>query len=90
MVVKANLMEKVLKTGHAEWGAEAFDFKIGPWGLGIGLMMRHTGYGSPKETGAGIWATVEKAQEIAEETVKKLLSPNCEVVWSEISASAVD
>jgi hypothetical protein len=83
-------MEKVLVTGHAEWGAEAFDFKIGPWSHGIGLMMRHTGYGSPKETGAGIWPTVEKAQEITDETVKKLLNSDCEVVWSEISASAVD
>jgi hypothetical protein len=75
-------MEKVLMLGHAEWGAEAFDFKIGPWSHGIGLMMRYTGYGSPKETGAGIWPTVEKAQEIADQTVKRLLDPNCSIVWS--------
>jgi hypothetical protein len=83
-------MEKVLMTGHAEWGAEAFDFEIGPWSHGMGLMIRHTGYGPPKETGAGIWPTMEKAQEIADQTVRRLLNPNCTVMWSEVSQSALD
>ena len=76
-------MEKVLLTGHAENGLEAFDFKIGPWSGGIGLMMRHTGFGPAKETGAGIWPTVSKAQEIAEKTVKRLLSSSSVIVWTE-------
>ncbi len=44
-------MERVLITGHAQWGSEAFDFEIGPWSGGVGLMMRHTGYGDPKLAG---------------------------------------
>jgi len=83
-------MERVLMKGHAEWGGEAFDFRIGPWSRGIGLVMRHTGYGSPKETGAGIWPTVEKAQEIADQTVKRLLNQGCRVTWTVISDSAID
>jgi hypothetical protein len=79
-------MTKVLMTGCAEWGHEAFEFKIGPWRDGIGLMMRHSGYGEPKETGAGIWPTVEKAQEVADQTVKKLLNPGCSIVWDVVRA----
>ena len=70
-------------TGHAEWGAEAFDFQVGEWCDGIGLMMRHTGYGEPEVTGAGIWPTIEKAKEIADQTVKRLLSPDCSIAWTE-------
>jgi len=36
--------------------------------------MRHTGFGQPKETSAGIWPTVDKAKEIADQTVKRLLN----------------
>jgi hypothetical protein len=78
-------MKKVLLTGRAEWQSEAFDFQIGEWCDGIGLMVRHTGYGEPRETGAGIWPTVEKAKEIADQIVKRLLSPECSVVWTESS-----
>jgi hypothetical protein len=78
-------MKKVLLTGRAEWQSEAFDFHIGEWCDGIGLMVRHTGYGEPRETGAGIWPTVEKAKEIADQIVKRLLSPECSVVWTESS-----
>ena len=79
-------MNKVLLTGRAEWKSEAFDFKIGEWVGGIGLMMRHTGYGEPKETGAGIWPSVEKAQAIADQTVKRLLSPDCSINWTSTSS----
>lgn len=75
-------MKNVLITGHAEWGCEAFDFQIGEWCDGIGLMIRHTGYGGPRETGAGIWPTIEKAKDIADQTVKRLLKPECSVVWT--------
>jgi hypothetical protein len=69
-------------TGHAKWGTEEFEFKIGPWADGIGLIMRHTGYSAPRETGAGIWPSIEKAQEIADQTVKRLLDPSCSIVWN--------
>jgi hypothetical protein len=78
-------MKKVLITGRAEWEVEAFEFQIGPWCDGIGLTMRHIGYGAPSLTGAGIWATVEKAQEIAEQTAQKLLHPECEVTWKSVA-----
>jgi hypothetical protein len=80
---KVKVMRKVLMTGHAEWGEEAFDFEVGEWSDGIGLMMRHAGYGDPKSTGAGIWPTIEKAKEIADQTVKRLLSPQCSITWTE-------
>lgn len=75
-------MNSVLVTGRAEWGAEAFEFKIGPWAGDIGLIMRHTGNSAPSETGAGIWPSIEKAQQIADQTVKRLLDPSCSIVWS--------
>jgi hypothetical protein len=78
-------MKTVLLTGHAVWKSEAFDFEIGEWGNGIGLTMRHTGYGEPKLTGGGIWTSVEKAKEIADQTVRRLLDPTCSIVWTEIS-----
>ena len=74
----------VLLTGHAEWQGERFDFKIGEWAEGIGLMMRRTGHGRTKETGAGIWPSVEKAQAIADQTVKRLLSPECAINWMQL------
>jgi hypothetical protein len=51
---------KVLMTGDAESAKEAFDFKVGEWVDGIGLMVRHAGYGEPRETAAGIWPSVEQ------------------------------
>jgi hypothetical protein len=48
-------MTRVILTGHAEKNGEAFDFKIGPWVHGIGLLIRRTGGGISRETGAGIW-----------------------------------
>jgi hypothetical protein len=76
-------MNKVFMTGRAELGSESFDFQMGPWANGIGLMMRQAGYGKPVETGAGIWPSIAKAQEIAEKTVKQLLARDVSIVWSE-------
>ena len=75
-------METVFLTGHAEWETESFDFNVGEWAGGVGLMMRRTGQGSTRETGAGIWPTVEKAQSIAQETVHRLLSSECSISWN--------
>ncbi|QHN04020.1 hypothetical protein FTO74_12035 [Granulicella sp. WH15] len=78
-------MHKVLMTGHAETSLGAFDFKVGNWNDGIGLMVRDTGAGDRGFNGAGIWPTVEKAQQIADQTAKRLLDPNCAIVWTAIS-----
>ena len=75
-------METVILIGHAEWNGECFDFKIGEWVGGIGLMMRRSGHGSSKETGAGTWPSIEKAQSIADQTVRRLLNPECSVTWT--------
>jgi hypothetical protein len=78
-------MHKVLMTGHAEAPSGAFDFRLGNWCDGIGLMVRDTGAGDKGFNGAGIWPTVEKAQQIAAQTVKRLLGPDCAVVWTRLS-----
>ena len=77
-------MTRVILKGHAKWNGEELDFKIGPWSGGIGLMVRRSDSETSTETGAGIWPTREKAQAIAEETAKRLLDPDCSVVWTEI------
>jgi hypothetical protein len=62
-------MTRVTLIGHVEWKGETFDFKIGDWAGGIGLLMRRTGSGSSTETGAGIWPSIGRAQAIADQTV---------------------
>jgi hypothetical protein len=48
-------------------------------------MMRDTGAGDKGFNGAGIWPSIEKAKQIADQTVKRLLDPDCVIVWREIS-----
>ena len=77
-------MTETLITGHAEQGEESFDFKIGPWSGGIGLMIRRTGNGTSTETGAGIWPSVEKAKDIAAQVVSRAFGTDCCVVWTSV------
>jgi hypothetical protein len=72
-------------TGRATQGDETLDFKIGKWCDGIGLMIRRTGQGASMETGAGIWPSIEKAKQIANETVLRLFRQDCNIVWTEVS-----
>ena len=51
--------------------------------------MRHTGFGQPKETGAGIWPTIDKAKEIADQTVKRLLNPECSIVGQNLQTETL-
>lgn len=37
------------------------------------------------ETGAGIWPSIEKAKQIANETVLRLFRQDCNIVWTEVS-----
>jgi len=48
-------------------------------------MVRDSGAGDEAFNGAGIWPTVEKAKQIADQTVKRLLDPDCAIVWIETS-----
>ena len=76
-------MNKVLITGRAERQSEIFDFEVGPWCDGIGLMVRDTGAGDKAFNGAGIWPSIEKARSVAAEIAKRALGPDCEIVWRE-------
>jgi hypothetical protein len=80
-------MTRVILTGHTEREGESLDFKIGDWSGGVGLMIRRTGKGSSVETGAGIWPSIEKAQSIADETAKRLLSPDSIIEWKSIESA---
>ncbi len=72
-------MTRVTLTGHADWNGESLDVD------GIGLMIRRTSGGTTTETGAGLWPSVEKAQEIAATTALRILGPDCSVVWTPVS-----
>ncbi len=72
--------------GRAELKGAAFDFKVGEWSGGIGLMMRDAGSGDLGFNGAGIWPSVEKAKQIADQTAKRLVGPECTIIWTDCSA----
>jgi hypothetical protein len=78
-------MHRVLMTGHAESQSGAFDFKIGEWAGGIGLMMRDTGSGDSAFNGAGIRPNIEEAKLIADQSAKRLIGPECAILWTKIS-----
>ena len=77
-------MNKVLMTGRAERKSEIFDFELGPWCDGIGLMVRDTGAGDKGFNGAGVWPSVEKAKSIADEIAKRAIGGDCSVDWTEV------
>jgi hypothetical protein len=76
-------MNNVLMTGRAQWKSNIFDFKLGPWCDGIGLLVRDTAAGDKGFNGAGIWPSIEKAKSIAEQIAKRAMDPDCVVVWTE-------
>jgi hypothetical protein len=60
--------------GEAKDSREKFEFTIAPYVAGGFLLtIRYSGDGTPNTTGAGVWPTVEKAKQIAEETAQRLL-----------------
>jgi hypothetical protein len=67
--------------GEAKDNRERFEFTVAPYVAGGFLLtIRYSGDGTPNTTGAGVWPTVEKAKEIAEETAQKLLN-GATVTW---------
>ena len=69
--------------GHANDDKETFEFTIEPFVVreqGFLLSIRYSGDGDKNITGAGIWPTIEKAKEIAEQTATKLLH-GATVIW---------
>ena len=68
-------------TGQASDNRETFEFTIEPYvSGGFMLSIRDRGDGSSNITGAGVWPTVEKAKQIAEETAQRLLH-GATVTW---------
>jgi len=69
--------------GKARDRSELFEFSIEPFvNGGFRLDIRYSGDCHHNMTGAGIWPTVQKAQEIAEETAHRLLH-GAVVNWEE-------
>jgi hypothetical protein len=67
-------MSHVLLTGNARDSREAFEFTIEPFvSGGFVLRIRYSGDCHHNITGAGVWPTIEKAKNIAEQTAKRLL-----------------
>jgi hypothetical protein len=67
-------MSKVIVTGKAQDDRETFVFTVEPFvSGGFLLSIRYAGDGESNVTGAGVWPSVEKAKQIAEETAGRLL-----------------
>jgi hypothetical protein len=72
---------KALLTGYARDTRERFDFTVEPFVTGgFTVSIRYSGDCHHNITGAGVWPTVEKAKQIAEETARKLLH-GATVTW---------
>jgi hypothetical protein len=66
--------KNVVITGEAKDERELFEFKIEPFvTTGFMLTIRYSGDGSHNVTGAGVWPTIDKAKQVAQETATKLL-----------------
>jgi len=71
--------------GEAKDSREKFEFTITPFiPGGFTVYIRYSGDGSQNITGAGVWPTIEKAKEIAQETATKLLN-GAVIHWQEDS-----
>ena len=74
-------MPKVLARGSARDAREVFDFTIEPFVTGgFMLSIRYSGDSRDSITGAGVWPTIEKAKEVAEQSAKRLLH-DATVTW---------
>lgn len=68
-------------TGHARDETELFEFSIEPFvSGGFALYIRHSGDCHHNITGGGVWPSVEKARQVAEETARRLLN-GASVSW---------
>jgi hypothetical protein len=69
--------------GEARDAREVFEFTIQPFVTGgFQLNIRYSGDSSQNITGAGIWPSVEKAKQIAQDAAAKLLH-GAVVLWKE-------
>jgi hypothetical protein len=69
--------------GQAADEREVFEFTVEPFVTGgFMLSVRYSGDGVTNITGAGVWPTVEKAKNVAEESASRLLH-GAKVTWLE-------
>jgi hypothetical protein len=69
--------------GEASDSREVFELIIEPFVTGGFLLsIRYSGDGVNNVTGAGVWSTVEKAKQIAEQSAHRLLH-GATVTWHE-------
>jgi hypothetical protein len=67
--------------GRAQDARELFEFAVETYAAGGFLLsIRYSGGGAHNITGAGVWPTVEKAQQVAEDTAWKL-PHGADVIW---------
>jgi hypothetical protein len=75
--------EGIVITGEAKDERELFQFTIEPFVTkGFMLSIRFSGDGRQNVTGAGVWPTIEKAKQIAQETAVKLLN-GAMITWND-------
>ena len=80
-------MPEILITGYAQDSREFFEFTIHPFiSGGFMLSIKHSGDCHHNITGAGVWPTVEKAKEIANQTANRLLH-GATVAWNDSRGS---
>jgi hypothetical protein len=74
---------KTIVRGRASDDREVFHFTIEDFVTGgFSLVIEFSGDGRSNSTGSGIWPSVEKAKQIAEETASRLLH-GASVKWDE-------
>jgi hypothetical protein len=72
---------KLIK-GQAADDRELFEFTVEPFVTGGFMSIRYSGDGANNVTGAGVWPSVEKAEEVAEQSARRLLH-GAAVTWQE-------
>jgi hypothetical protein len=77
--------ENGMITGQAKDDKESFEFAIKPFVTGGFLLsIQYSGDCHTNITGAGIWPTIERAKQVAQETATKVLQ-GAIVSWNEDS-----
>jgi hypothetical protein len=79
-------MPEILAKGRAQDSRELFEFTIEPFVTGgFMLSIKYSGDCHHNITGAGVWPTIEKAKQIAQETSIRLLN-GAAITWNDRSS----
>ena len=78
-----------VSTGEASDEKEVFEFTVEPFVTGGYLLsIRYHGDCCQNVTGAGVWPTIEKAKQIAQESATKLLH-GATILWKDTQNDAL-